>query len=963
VAYVALKEGAGDDPRPWQAVATDLESGQTVTLVPDLAAGAPGAQVSWFPDSHRVLVLAPAEASLPARLLVKGLDDTPATALVVADTEVYGSGEAVVSPDGRLVAFTCLHRADPAPVPKIGVEVVAVDGSGRRQIVEPDYFIGHLAWAPDSREVVYFRGKGGTPPDDGDAYAVSVDGGEPRYLLPRQRPAGWSPDGRQALWLGEPAGRDGAAELTVSPWPLAGEPRLLAESADAAGVAWVGERWVAYAEGGVLFLGAIDGGTSPVRLSSEGEWASVPVWLPGKGLAYAAERPEKRAGVTLRLLPLAEAEEQPTAVPSQTSVPTPTPAPALDAVATSERGQAGALVGRILITNTGSTPVTLQGSPIVVIIDGAGNELPTVRGEWQDPNSLPDRPVTLQPGEQAQARFTWANYCGATPPGPLTFRLRLPAGDRLNAPLMDASGKPVKELPGCNTEAPASALTVGPFGPAEPASTPTPQPGATAMVSITSFEMEDASAGWAMSERRILRTADGARTWQDVTPAGARGAGTRLAGAAFEGASAWVACWDEPSGQLSLWSTTDAGETWQRSELPVAGMGVDLSFIDGGRGWALVHQGVAAGSEGVTLLSTSDGGRTWQEVARSDPQNPTAGGLPFGGLKQGIAFADEMTGWLVASQPVPGKVPLYVTRDGGRTWQEQPLELPKGWEGAEAVPSAPIFFGPMEGALPVSVVGERNGIVLYRTKDGGRTWSVLSWPSDGWTQKAVAVLSVDEVWALGEGTNGGIPVLYHTRDGGDTRSGLKADLPARDVRHLQFSGERGWALADGAIFRTEDGGQTWTRLNPVAALPTLPGPIATYTDTQIGYALDYPVEWYIQAEPGWAVVLTSFDSSGPGIGGLRPGQAKVDLLPDKAWQSRSLEQLVSAVRLGNQVLWEEQWLLSGGVPAVRLQVRSEVAGEAAVLCVVINGQSLSLDGYGDLALFDAIAASLRPVGG
>lgn len=119
---------------------------------------------------------------------------------------------------------------------------------------------------------------------------------------------------------------------------------------------------------------------------------------------------------------------------------------------------------------------------------------------------------------------------------------------------------------------------------------------------------------------------------------------------------------------------------------------------------------------------------------------------------------------------------------------------------------------------------------------------------------------------------------------------------------------------------------------------------------------------FIDGGRGWVVVLTSFDSSGPGIGGLGPWQAKVDLLPDKAWESRSLEQLVSAVRSGDGVLWEEQWTLSGGVPAVRLQVRSEVAGEAAVLCVVINGQSLSLDGYGDLTLFDAITASLRPIG-
>ncbi|MDI7277476.1 MAG: zf-HC2 domain-containing protein, partial [Anaerolineae bacterium] len=300
VAYAVLKEGAGEGPYPRQAVATNLESGETITLLPDLAADA---QVSWFPDSRRVLVVVPPGGGQMPRLLVKGLDDTPASVLVASDTEVYGIGEATASPDGRLVAFTCLHPDNPAPVPKIGIEVVASDGSERRQIVEPDHFIGQLAWTPDGEEIAYFKGKGGTPPDDGDAYVVAVEGGEPRLLLPRQRVAGWSPDGRRALWLGEPADSNGRADLRLSDWPLAGEPRLLAEGVDSGGVAWTGNSWITYGREGVLFLDGVDGESAPRRLSAEGEWAGAPVWLPDKGLAYLAQR-ANQGGVLLRLLPL-----------------------------------------------------------------------------------------------------------------------------------------------------------------------------------------------------------------------------------------------------------------------------------------------------------------------------------------------------------------------------------------------------------------------------------------------------------------------------------------------------------------------------------------------------------------------------------------------------------------------------------------------------------------------------------
>lgn len=134
-------------------------------------------------------------------------------------------------------------------------------------------------------------------------------------------------------------------------------------------------------------------------------------------------------------------------------------------------------------------------------------------------------------------------------------------------------------------------------------------------------------------------------------------------------------------------------------------------------------------------------------------------------------------------------------------------------------------------------------------------------------------------------------------------------------------------------------------------MPTLPlTRTLTYTDTEIGYAFDYPADWTIEAEPGWTVVLRSPD-----------GNSKIDLLPDKPIESKTLDEMVTRARSGEvEILCEERWELAGGVPAVRMQTRGEL-GEAAVLLAVINGRSLKMAGYFDTGLFDAIARTLRPI--
>lgn len=141
--------------------------------------------------------------------------------------------------------------------------------------------------------------------------------------------------------------------------------------------------------------------------------------------------------------------------------------------------------------------------------------------------------------------------------------------------------------------------------------------------------------------------------------------------------------------------------------------------------------------------------------------------------------------------------------------------------------------------------------------------------------------------------------------------------------------------------------------------PPIPGPTETHTNPEIGFAIDYPADWHAQS--GRNLILTSFEPAETGQGGISAGESKIDLLPPASPRlNQPLDEMVGQVKRDSEILWEENWILPGNVPAVRLQTKSTMSGEVAVLLTRINDTSLRLAGYGDLTLFDAIARTLRP---
>ena len=377
-----------------------------------------------------------------------------------------------------------------------------------------------------------------------------------------------------------------------------------------------------------------------------------------------------------------------------------------------------------------------------------------------------------------------------------------------------------------------------------PAGTPIARLSAGQPVTVTALHMLDASAGWAVAQvstdldSHILQTADGAKTWRDVTPPEPASVpdpnqtiGKSAVAYFMSAQDAWVVFGYPPgaplpAGSVVSWATHDSGKTWS----PSAPLKVDqleqfwpsdLDFVDGQSGWLLVHAGAGMSHDYVAMYATQDGGATWAEVV--DPMAlPDTGSLSMSCQKSGIAFADAQNGWVAGDcfGVVPGSPYLYQTADGGHTWQfyklPPPADVPDLYnqETSACGAGAPVFVSPTEGRLPVSCQGQNNGQSrgwLYSTSDGGKTWTPQPLPTP---YGVLQFLDVNAGWWLG----GAAPFdptipreLYATQDGGKT---WKA------VKRLNWTGQidfvdaqTGWVVAKSdqaiALVSTQDGGQKW----------------------------------------------------------------------------------------------------------------------------------------------------------
>jgi photosystem II stability/assembly factor-like uncharacterized protein len=385
-----------------------------------------------------------------------------------------------------------------------------------------------------------------------------------------------------------------------------------------------------------------------------------------------------------------------------------------------------------------------------------------------------------------------------------------------------------------------------------------------AFAEVDQFGLVDATRGWALSQNQLYVTSDGGRTWQWSRAVATPGTSIEPVQVDFlDAGHGWAVEWRSgDTGPFTIERTADFGRTWETATIPSAsGTPRTIHFFDASHGLlALAGSGGRPGS----LWRSVDGGATWTQ----------AGSIPAA-IVGAMTFSDPMIGWgLAASDPNPptGRPTtneLYVTRDGGASWQRSMLPAPPAgfsagtWQPMiTAVPSA--FAA--DGAVLAAWYGDgvHGETQLLVTKDAGRAWSVAA------TFPSLIPVPVDALsaghWIAGTQVGDGSTLqrLEVTDDGGRAWRVL-AD-PSGSGGDIYLSIEfvdalHGWLLDNGsqpplALYATDDGGSSWRLLTPSGG--PVPQPVCTVDTVVLGGGTLAPA-----TTPWFNVIVEYFDSASP----------------------------------------------------------------------------------------------------
>jgi photosystem II stability/assembly factor-like uncharacterized protein len=270
-----------------------------------------------------------------------------------------------------------------------------------------------------------------------------------------------------------------------------------------------------------------------------------------------------------------------------------------------------------------------------------------------------------------------------------------------------------------------------------------------------------------------------------------------------------------------IWKTTDGGMVWRPifDSEPVASIGAlavaasDPQVIYAGTGESDIRSNLASG-DGV--YRSSDAGQSWQNVGLSDSRQISR--IVIDPRDPNVVYAGVL-GHAYAANAERG---VFKSIDGGAQWSKVLDQGPEIGVAdlAMATESPNLLFActwhtqrvPWSTYAPID--GPGGGI--YRSQNEGRSWSRLSGsglPDGDWGRTAVAVSpNGRRVYALIEAAQKS--GLYRSDDGGDTWTLANADrrLTSRawyfgnitiDPNHADV-----FYVPNVALYRSEDGGKT-----------------------------------------------------------------------------------------------------------------------------------------------------------
>ena len=274
-----------------------------------------------------------------------------------------------------------------------------------------------------------------------------------------------------------------------------------------------------------------------------------------------------------------------------------------------------------------------------------------------------------------------------------------------------------------------------------------------------------------------------------------------------------------------LWKTTDGGNNWKNVSDGSFGGGVgavavapsDESIVYAGEGESTLRNNVSENLGGI--WRTDNGGRSWRNLGLKDSRHIAR--IVVHPRDPDIAWVAVM-GHLFGPNTERG---VYKTSDGGKTWRRV-LFVNEQTACSDIVmePGNPsVLYAGMWHVLrtPYSMESGGDGSGIYKSTDGGETWTNISGrkglPKGVWgvVNIAVAASNPDKVFAMIENSQGG---LFVSTDRGDTWTKLNSENDIRQRAwyynriYVDPTNENTVYCLNVEFMRSLDGGKTFSHV-------------------------------------------------------------------------------------------------------------------------------------------------------